>query len=96
MTDEHRFLTREFKRFVWPLCRIHGFSRIDGRTMWRYRDGMIDVVNLQGNGWNRTGEPQGFFINIGVWTSPDFMDTCPATMGMRGCLHAEETSRVHG
>ena len=33
MTEEHGFLTREFKRYIWPVCRIHGFSRINGRTM---------------------------------------------------------------
>lgn len=68
MPIDRNIVTKEFKRYIWPLCRIHGFSKINGRTMWRFREGAIDVINLQGDRWNGgPGESQRFFMNLGVY-----------------------------
>ena len=67
MQIDRNFVTREFKHFIWPLCKVYGFSKISGRTMWRFREGATDVINLQGDRWNTLGEPQRFFINLGVY-----------------------------
>ena len=70
-----KLVAKEFKRVVWPVARVHGFSKIQGTTMWRYRDHGIDVFNLQGSKWNSLmDEPFEFFVNYGVHFTdiPDF------------------------
>lgn len=75
MTVERNLITKEFKRYIWPLCKVHGFSKINGRILWRYRDGIVDVIQLQGSYYNGVASmPHEFFINLGVFIVPLDLD----------------------
>lgn len=62
-----KVVAQEFKRVVWPVAVVHGFSKIRGTTIWRYRDGGVDVLGLQSSKWNMLqDESFEFFVNYGV------------------------------
>jgi len=68
---DSRVASKLIRSEIWPILRRQGFTKLNARNAWRYRQPLIDVVNFQSfNSYLAEGigcTTYSFGVNLGVY-----------------------------